>query len=135
MLNFLAKKMEKSNFMLHDAYKRRKNYKCRITTKSNRMWIQYQNLRNLQVLYWLAADFFVKSLGNILMLKNGTETCWSLLRGFGALSFPWILGFLNLCLLKKLFIILNLCQMRSVSHLHESLYICHTGMDNTHVVP
>lgn len=129
---FLQEK-EKSNFMLHDAYKRENNYQWGITTKSKRMWIQCQNLRDLKVLNWLAADFFVKSLGNVSMLKNGTatENCWSLLRAFGTLIFPWIPGFLNLCLLKKLFIILKLYQ----TDLHESLYICHTGLDNTHVMP
>lgn len=34
------------------------------------MSIQCQNLRDLKVLNWLAADFF----GNVLMLKNGTGT-------------------------------------------------------------
>lgn len=47
-------------------------------------------MRDLKVLNWLAADFFVKYLRNVLMLKNGTgtEKFWSLLRDFGTLVFP-----------------------------------------------
>lgn len=103
---FLQEK-KKSNLVLHDAYKTGNNYKWGIITKSTRMWIQCQNLRDLKVLNWLASACFVKSLGNVLILKNGTgtEKCWSLLRDFMGLSSSlefqafWTSVYLKSCLL------------------------------------
>lgn len=66
------------------------------------------------MLNWIAADFFVKTLGNVLMLKNGTgtEKRWGLLRDFmGPSSFLEFQAFWTSLYLKSCFLSLGYVRL------------------------